>query len=450
MPKSEFQVSSRTQRPQKLLIVTQFFPPDFAATGQLIEELSRHLGLLGVNITVFTGQPGYAFQKDFAPPQEQQQNVTVRRSRVSRLWPHRIRGKAVNSILFCIRAVFYLLSYAKNHDILLLTTAPPYLNILGYLIHCLTGIPYVCLIYDLYPDIAVELHVIQRQHPLARCWHWLNRKIWKKAHRLIVLSSTMKDRVVSHCPEVGDRISIIHNWAEPDWIIPLQKQDNWFAHHHQLHQTFTVLYSGNLGRCHDVETIMQSVEALRDESVQFVFIGGGAQQPLLIEHVCQKNLTNCLFLAYQDRNALPYSLTACDLALVSIKAGMEGLIAPSKVYSALAAARPIVAICDADSYLTELLETAQCGRTFRHGDSAGLAAFIRDLMAHPEQAAEMGIAGRRYLQRHFTPTIIAQQYLQALHTPLPVDVPLPLACPIGHDLEDLWRSPEDPIPDSQG
>lgn len=444
-----FQADSHTQDAQKLLIVTQFFPPDFAATGQLIEELSRHLGFLGLDVTVFTGQPGYAFQKDSAPTRERQERVNVRRSRVARLWPGRIRGKAINSILFCVRAALYLLMSAHKHDILLFTTAPPYLNILGYIIHRLTGIPYVCVIYDLYPDIAVELHVISQRHVVTRLWNWLNQKIWRKAHRLIVLSSTMKGRILQHCPDLGDRIAVIHNWAEPSWIVPIQKTENWFAQQHNLHQKFTVLYSGNLGRCHDVTTILQAVEALHKTPVQFVFIGGGAQQSLCVEQVRHKKLANCTFLPYQDRDTLPYSLTACDLALVSIKAGMEGLVAPSKVYSALAAARPIVVICDANSYLNELVESARCGRTFRHGDGAGVADFIRHLLANPERAAEMGRAGRQYLKRHFTPRVIARQYLNALHLGHPQDVELATVSINRDELEDSWWPTESPAVDSR-
>ena len=61
----------------KLAVVTQFFPPDYAATGQLIEELVRQLGKQGVNVHVFTGQPGYAFQDQDAPCKENIDQVLV-------------------------------------------------------------------------------------------------------------------------------------------------------------------------------------------------------------------------------------------------------------------------------------------------------------------------------------------------------------------------------------
>jgi glycosyltransferase involved in cell wall biosynthesis len=321
---------------------------------------------------------------------------------------------------------------------LLLTTAPPYLQTLGYIVNRLTGTPYVCLIYDLYPDVATALRVVPPQHPVVRLWHWLNRQVWRRSQHIIVLSSTMKRRVIEHCPEVSDRISVIHNWADPDWIVPLPKARNPFIHMQQqqgaappFRDAFTVLYSGNLGRCHDVETLIQAAVQLRDQPVHFIFIGGGAQQPWCQQQIQELRLTNCHFLPYQDRRHLPYSLTACDLSLVSIKHGMEGLVAPSKLYSGLAAARPLAVICEADSYLVEVIAAAQCGKTFRQGDSTGLAAFIRDLMHHPATAKRMGLAGRRYLQQHFTPTHIARQYVEVLCFGETVDIALTPDAPMG-------------------
>jgi glycosyltransferase involved in cell wall biosynthesis len=401
-------------KPIKLSILTQFYPPDYAATGQLIEELAIHLGRLGIHVKVFTGQPGYAFQKAEAPPMERLDKVLIRRSRSSRLYPARIRGKAINGFLFFLRSGLHLLKTSSRGDILLLTTAPPFLPILGYLAKFFFGIPYICLLYDLYPDVAIELNVVSPSHWLVQSWSWLNKQVWKRAHSVIVLSSTMKDKVQAKCPEISDKIAVIHNWANPDWIVPIAKQNNWFAHKYNLVSTFTVLYSGNIGRCHDVDTILEAARQLQNEPIQFIFIGNGAKHQTCMEQVRNYSLRNCRFLPYQEKPDLPYSLTACDLSLVSISPGMEGLVAPSKLYGILAAGRPVAAICEPHSYLRVLVAEANCGASFNNSDATGLAKFIRSLVTNTQLAHQMGLAGRRYLQSNFTPEIIAQQYSELL------------------------------------
>ncbi|MBN3884071.1 MAG: glycosyltransferase family 4 protein [Nostoc sp.] len=408
------QPSVKTEQSIKLSVITQFFPPDYAATGQLIEELVKQLGLQGVDIEVFTSQPGYAFSSHTAPAVEWADQIRIQRSRTAQLWPGRIRGKAVNGVLYTLRATLYLLKAWRRNNVLLLTTAPPFLPVIGYLAYILFRLPYVCILYDLYPDIAIALGVIPKRNWLVRLWRLINRQVWLKAKAIIVLSPAMKQKVVAHCPEVADKISVIHSWANPEAIVPIAKQENWFAWKHNLVNKFTVLYSGNMGRCHDIDTMLEAAKQLQDEPIQFVCIGGGAKRDELIIEVDRLGLKNFTFLPYQDQQVLPYSLTACDLSLVSVDATTEGLVVPSKLYSALASGRPIAVICSETSYLRELMAEANCGGTFDNGDGQGLAQFIRFLNRDPQVGEQMGIAGRQYLRSHFTPKIISQQYLDVL------------------------------------
>ena len=420
----------RNNRRIKLSIITQFYPPDYAATGQLIEELALRLGRLGMSVQIFTGQPGYAFQKESAPAIEHLDQVVIQRSRATQLWSKRIRGKALNGLLFCLRSGVHLLRTLSRGDVLLLTSAPPFLPILGYLAHKCFGVPYVCLLYDLYPDVAVELKVVSPEHWSVRLWDALNRRIWKGAQKVIVLSPTMKDRVVAKCPEVVDKIRVIHNWADPNQIVPLAKHQNWFAKAFNLVDTFTVLYSGNMGRCHDMDTILEAAKLLKDEPIQFVFIGNGAKRQGFRTQASQLGLKNCQFLPYQDKQNLPYSLTACDLSLVSVSPGMEGIVAPSKLYAALAAGRPLAIVCESHSYLRTIVREGGCGEAFNNSDAEGLAAFIRRLAADSQLAKQMGQAGRRYLQSNFTPELIAQQYSQVLCEAVSEKRELSPSCPV--------------------
>lgn len=404
----------RQQRAVRLSIVTQFYPPDYAATGQLIEELAQNLRQQGMHVQIFTGQPGYAFSKDYAPPREHVNGVLIRRSRISRIWPQRIRGKAVSGLLFCLRSALHLLKTSCHGDVLLLTTAPPYLPVLGYFASLIYGVPYVCVLYDLYPDVAVQLRVISPKHWLTRLWNFINHQTWKRAQQIVVLSPSVKEHISRKFPDLREKIVVIHSWADPQRIVPLAKQENWFAHRYQLVNKFTVLYSGNLGRCHDLDTIMDAIAQLQQKSVQFVFIGGGAQRESCEAIAREQNFSNCLFLDYQEKQTLPYSLTACDLALVSVSRGMEALIVPSKLYGILASGRPVAIVCEPHSYLRQLIAEAKCGRAFDNSDSDGLAEFICELARDPALAQAMGKAGRDYLETHFTPEIIAQQYSEIL------------------------------------
>jgi glycosyltransferase involved in cell wall biosynthesis len=396
--------------PIKLKIINQFFPPDYAATGQLIEELAHNLKSCG-HVEVFTSQPSYAFDRDDSPRIESHDSLIVRRSQSERFWPQRIRGKAVTGVIFFVRTALHLLRHSDRRSLVLLTTAPPFLPLLGYLLSRICTIRYVCLLYDLYPDIAIELGVIDKQHWIARLWDYFNCLTWKQAAAIVVLSETMKDRILAKEPGLDGKIVVIPNWVDSEQIVPRPKQDNWFAQANGLVEPFTVLYSGNMGRCHDMETLFEAIVLLQDTPIRFVFIGGGDKRKDFQQRLAAQNLNNCLFLPYQPRENLPFSLTACDVSIVSISEGMEGLVAPSKLYSALAAGRPIVSICPKNSYLNDVFDRAQCGITVRNGDSQGLAAYLDQLSQNPQLTAELGRSGREYCRKHYTSEKIAKDYL---------------------------------------
>lgn len=396
-----------------LLICNQFFPPDFAATGQLLEELAQHLGRMGFKIRVFTSQPGYAFTHPSAPRREEQGSLTIRRTRATRVWPQRIRGKVIGGLLYCVRACLHLLRPANRTDLIVLTTSPPYLLFVGFVAHLFLRIPYVCLVYDLYPDVAVELGVIPARHWLTRFWQWMNVQVWKRAAGMIVLSSSMKHHIETQIPQLKSKIHVIHSWADPDHLKPLAKTENPFAHEHGLVDLFTVLYSGNMGRCHDMDTILEAALLLKDDpTIQFLFIGDGAQKQHCLNWVKTHQLSNCRFLPYQAKETLPYSLTACDVALVSVKPGMERLIAPSKLYGHLATGKPIGIICSPDAYLKDMVVEGEFGCCFDNQAAEALSHFICSLQRDPHWAEQMGARGRAYLEQRFTPEKIARQYLQ--------------------------------------
>ncbi|HEY9621817.1 MAG TPA: EAL domain-containing protein [Crinalium sp.] len=394
----------------KLSIVTQFYPPDYAATGQFVDELAQHLSHQNMDVQVFTGQPSYAFETAIAPETEQMGKVNVKRSRLLRFGSRKIASRTISSLAFCWHAALHLLKREHRGDILLLTSEPPFLQVVGYAIHKLFKTPYACLVYDLYPEVAVELHVISQNHWITKLWDVVNKRVWRRAEAIIVPCQTMKDRILAKVPDLANKITVIHNWADPTWIKPLAKSLNPFAHTHDLVEPFTVLYSGNMGRCHDMDTILDAAQELQDEPVQFLFVGGGPKREGCMKRIEAMGLKNCRFLPYQDKALLPQSLTACDLSLVSVDVGMEGLVAPSKFYSALAAGRPVAVICERHSYLRSLVADANCGAAFSNGDSKGLAGFIRYLAKDPEMIERLGKAGHRYVQDYFTPQQISRHY----------------------------------------
>ena len=406
--------SYRSAAQRRITVISQFFPPDFAATGQLLDDLTERLAARGNQIQILTGMPAYAFNQSTAEPVEFQPRRVIFRSRASSFFPRRIRGRALNGLLFCLRTTLRLLKYSRRGDKLVYTTEPPYLPVFGSFIYSLTRTPYTLILYDLYPDVLVELGILSERNFFTRFWRQLNRSAYQNATDVVVLSEPMRRRVVFFTPSVADRIHVIPSWADTDSIRPISKTDNWFVQRYGLKDTFNVLYSGNQGRCHDLVTLMAAALLLRkNPRFRFIFIGCGPQNSRIRSLAADWGLTNCLFLPYQDFEVLPWSLSSADLAVISLGIATVGLVAPSKLYGHLAAGTPLAIISPPESDLKDFVQAGK-GAWFSNGDGDGLARWIESVASNHDELTQMRLSCRHAALESFSSEVAADAYARIL------------------------------------
>ena len=403
-----------------LIIVNQYFPPDFASTGQLLEELARSFQDENFNINVLTGMPAYYFNTKFANSYESEKNLNIKRSRLSRLVPKRYKGKIINSLLFCLRVLTHTLFLRKENTIILYTSEPAFLPIFGWLFSKLLNTPYIILIYDIYPEILVNLKLLKKDNLIIKIWRFFNKLSFDRAREIIVLSSSMKEIIRSNYSINSKKINIIPCWADPKLINPIPREKNDFLIENNLNDYFIVLYSGNQGRCHDLITLINAATILKEnKKILFLFVGNGFQNEF-IKRECSNNLlSNCRFLPFQEKEKLPYLLSSASIGVVSLNKEIIGLIAPSKLYGHLASGTPIAAISGEKSFLKEIIEKNDCGKWFNNGDYQGLAKWIVEMQENQEKLNDLGKASFNLFLQEFTINRIKKKYLKVLKRNFP-------------------------------
>jgi glycosyltransferase involved in cell wall biosynthesis len=146
-----------------------------------------------------------------------------------------------------------------------------------------------------------------------------------------------------------------------------------------------VLYCGNFGRMHDVDTLVQVMRGGLPDGLLLNFRGNGAGFLELVRAAGDRpsgvsfggNLPEAEWLAV---------MAEADVALVTMKPGAEGIVMPSKTYSAMAAGQAILAVCPRESDLADTVTKHDCGWVIEPGDVAGLRALLESL---PQRAAEV-------------------------------------------------------------
>jgi glycosyltransferase involved in cell wall biosynthesis len=399
----------------RLVIINQYYFPDVSASGQLLHMLALELSRLGLEVAVFTAPPAYGPRETWieCPRRETIEGVRIRRVWTTRLSKDRLLGRLLNITVFVAQATPRAL-FSRSDQIHVYTTSPPFIGMVGGGVSLLRRHPYVILLHDAYPQVAVWVGTIRRGSVVERVWHAVNRFAYQRATATIVLCEAAKHLICRTYDVPPERVHVIHNWADGDQLKPKSKQASAFAREYRLVEPFTVLYSGNLGLYYDFETILDAAERLRGDAFRLVLIGAGGKKAWLEREIAARHLDNVLLLPYQPLEQLPESLTACDASLVTIARGIEGISFPSKLYSALAAGKPVLALCEPQSELRRIVEEGDAGLWAEVGDGEGAAARIRDMMRAPQRCAEQGRNARLLFEQRFTREHAARAYAEVL------------------------------------
>ena len=145
-----------------------------------------------------------------------------------------------------------------------------------------------------------------------------------------------------------------------------------------------------------------------DPTVAFVVNGGGSAREALVARA--EGLDNVTFVGLQPKERLAEVLAAADIHVVLLRSGLARSSVPSKLYSILAAARPLVASVDPGTEVATTVERAGAGLAVRPGDAGALTAALRQLIDHPAEARAMGESGRAFVEGWPSPAEISARY----------------------------------------
>lgn len=384
----------------KLVFVNRYFHPDHSATSQMLSDLAFALAEQGWPVQVITSRQRYDDPAADLPATETVAGVRIHRVRTPRFGRGRLAGRLLDYLGFYLGAGLALARLADRDTIVVAKTDPPLLSIPAALICRLRGARLVNWLQDLFPEVATALGVRGLQGLFGRLLvRWRNRSL-TAAWRNVAIGERMRERLLAEGVDPA-AVRVIPNWADGSAVTPQPAEDNPLRRDWGLQDKLVVGYSGNLGRAHEIDTLLDAAERLRDHhDILFLVIGGGALLPALRDAVQARGLDNMQFRPYQPRERLADSLGAADLHLVILRPELEGMIVPSKYYGIAAAGRPALFIGDTDGELARLLHDADCGVAVAPGDGEALARHILELRGS-ERRHTLGQRARQRFEREY-------------------------------------------------
>ena len=368
----------------KMLFVNQFFWPDSSATSQQLTDLVFALAEREVEVAVLCGEGGSAGAAGTAPPPAEVHRVRALPFTRGRL------GRVLSYLSFYVAAFFRALS-VRRADVVVSMTTPPLISLLGASLKLLRGSRHFIWEQDLYPEIAVDLEYIKNGGMTHRITGLLADMVRRQADGVIVLGPCMRERLIARGVH-PDKIHIAEHWASSEAITPMQRPGD--------PAELVVLYSGNLGLAHDLETIEGAMLNLRgDPRFRFLFAGTGGRRDELSAFCAANSIESVELRPFVSRDKLSEGLAAGDIGLVTQRQESCGAVVPSKVYGILAAGRPLLFIGPPTATPALLIERYGCGWRVNCGDVQSATEILQHLAAHPELVKEAGLRAREALVR---------------------------------------------------
>jgi glycosyltransferase involved in cell wall biosynthesis len=325
----------------------------------MLTDLAEDLTRIGWDVHVITSNSYYAVTGAL-PRRDTHAGVRIIRVASTHFGRATVLGRLMDYASYVVGAVIAVAGSPRG-SIFVGLTDPPLVALIALLGARLKRGRTVCWVQDLFPDVAISLGTFREGGLVARTARWIARFVEDRCDLLVALGPAMKRRLEEHGVRC-ERVQVIHNWADSSSIRPVEPSANPFVIEHGLAERFVVLYSGNAGRAHTFDAVVEAMRALSaDDRFAFVFIGGGHRMPELREAARRQALTNVRFLDYVPRAQLAYSLSAASVSLVTEDPRVIGQMLPSKTYAILASGRPIVFVGSAASDVATIINESQAG-----------------------------------------------------------------------------------------
>jgi len=392
------------RRKLRILVISQYFPPEIGAAATRVGELAEALRRRGHDMTVVTEFPNYPHgiiaerYRGRLFRRESFHGIDVIRSFVYASERGTFFQRILFYLSFMLSSIFGALR-AERYDIILATSPPLFVGISGYLLSILKGGIFVFEVRDIWPESAIMLDQLRNRFSI-----WMAEKLemflYRRAEHIIVVTrGFIRDLMAKGVPR--RKISLVSNGVNMDFFRPEPRSARVLKALH-LENKFIVSYVGNLGLAQGFKAIFKCAEMLRgEERIAFVIVGDGVSKKKNMALARRMGLENVLFVDAQPKSKILTYLSLADVSLVPMRKTQLHLITvPAKLYENMACGKPIILSVDGEA--RQILEQARAGIFVEPENSEQMARAILKLYRNPALLSEYGRNGREYVVEHFS------------------------------------------------
>lgn len=407
------------QNKKKLLVYAHYFYPDVASTGQILTELTD--GLKDTfDITVLCVVPSYSGKVDEIYKKQRiykeiMNGINIVRVRVPEFEKNNKLSRIKNLLAYFLNSIIATFKLEKQ-DYIFAVSQPPVLGgVLGVLGKWIKGGKLIYNIQDFNPEQTMAVGYSKNKFVLnvARA---VDKNSCKLSDKVIIVGRDMKDTLKGRFKNDKNmpNYTVINNWTNEKEIYPLSsdnKKIKEFKDRYSLTNKSIIMYSGNIGLYYDLENIIEVIGKFKYRNdVVFAFVGDGTVKSKIEDYSKENDLKNVIFIPYQNKKDLLYSLNSADIHWVVNAKGIKGISVPSKLYGVMASGKPVLGVLDEGSEARLILEESNCGVCCEPGNYDEIYNNINYILDNKEELKIMGHNGRVYLEKYLTKDVSIKKY----------------------------------------
>jgi len=303
----------------------------------------------------------------------------------------------------------------RKYDIVYATSPPLFVGLSGYMISKLKKNKLIFEVRDLWPESAVVIGELKNRRAIQLS-EWLERICYENANKIVVVTRGIHDRLIGKDVD-PDKLRIVPNGANVEMFSFSAANDS-FKKELGYQGKFIILYAGIIGLAQGIETLVEVAKLLKnEENMLFLFVGEGPLKEKLLKLQKTYELNNlCIIDEMPGKKVFKYT-AAADVCLVPLKkVDIFKSALPSKMFDAWACGRPIILTVDGEA--RGHLNRANAGIYVNPEDHTGIKEAIIHLFNNPDMRQKYGRNGRKYVEKHFSRKVLAQQLEKCLSSVL--------------------------------
>ncbi len=390
-----------------LVFLNQYFPPDEAPTGVMLESVAAQAAKDGHQVTIICSEGGYAgsgqqFITEGAPKSSDYQIIRVRTPKLGR---RTFLGKIIDYLAFYIGVAIKLATLSSRPDRVIALTTPPYLSILARLFSKFYGATHAHWVMDLYPDVMQAHGMLKSGSLIERILKSLTR--WgfggKRNAGVLTLGPDMDQRTAAYLNPYC-RHHWVPLWSTTENSATAAEISAWRESKGWKSNKTLVMYSGNMGLGHRFGEFLDAVEFLSSDpmnSCHFVFCGGGKRRKEIEEFLLKNPQAPLELMDYVPRGQLHIHLSCADIHLASMEPSWDGTMVPSKIQGIFAMGRPVIFVGSSQNSIGQWITESGGGWLIPPHDTSYLIDVLKTPNWHGECSGR-GACAKKYAEQHFS------------------------------------------------